>query len=77
MFSSSLGTALVGAVLATNVAAYPPAYAPEKYSDRIDVVHTGISTGVHSGVSARHTSHKQLCSHDIGCSRQNEVLLDT
>ncbi|KAF7906720.1 hypothetical protein EAF00_000999 [Botryotinia globosa] len=77
MFSSSLGTALVGAVLATNVAAYPPAYAPEKYSDRIDVVHTGISTVVHSGVSARHASHKQLCSHDISCSRQNEVLLDT
>ncbi|CCD45764.1 hypothetical protein BofuT4_P047820.1 [Botrytis cinerea T4] len=76
MFSSSLGTALVGAVLATNVVAYPPAYAPDKYSDRIDSVHTGISAGVHSGVSAR-TSHKQLCSHDIGCSKQNEVLLDT
>lgn len=69
MFSSSLGTALVGAVLATNVVAYPPAYAPEKYADRIDV-------DVNAAVHAR-TSNKQICSHDIGCSKQNEVLLDT
>lgn len=65
MFSSSLGMALLGSILATDAVAHPPAYAPERYSDRIDV-----------DISARHLG-KQICSHDIGCSEQNEILLNT
>lgn len=74
MFSSSLGTALLGAVLATNVVAHPPAYAPERYSDRID-----IDAGAGASLSARHFGKQgtPICSHDIGCSKQGEVLLDT
>ncbi|PQE15238.1 extracellular serine-threonine rich protein [Rutstroemia sp. NJR-2017a WRK4] len=53
MFPKSLGTALLGAALATNVIAQD------------------------ASLATRHSSGTQLCSHDIGCSRQKSVMIDT
>jgi hypothetical protein len=53
MFPKSLGTALLGAALATNVIAQD------------------------ASLATRHSSGTQLCSHDIGCSRQSSVMIDT
>ncbi|PQE06089.1 extracellular serine-threonine rich protein [Rutstroemia sp. NJR-2017a BBW] len=53
MFPKSLGTALLGAALATNVIAQD------------------------ASLATRHSSGTSLCSHDIGCSRQKSVMIDT